>query len=332
MKCKDIQERLSAYIDGITSSEEKTLIDKHLRSCQRCSKSFSELKKTVEHLKKLEETEPPSWLTQKIMAKIKKEAELKKGILQRLFYPLHIKLPIEAVATIFIAVTAVYLYKAIEPQKKLAEAPTEEIITQTQLQEKDLIQKSAEVKKEITPLSPPLQRGESKGGEGGFEKEKPAPAKESIDKTDRYTEAPAANPPISPFSKGGQKGDLKKEKAVQPAGVSVKEEKRQRVAEAEPELKKTLADKKEDVINITISVKNIETSSKEIEKIVIQLKGRIIKKEPSENKNLLTAELDAKKIKELRERLKTMGETKEKLGALEKQEGIVEIKIEIVRE
>ncbi|MBI5042252.1 MAG: DUF2275 domain-containing protein [Nitrospirae bacterium] len=315
MECKDIQERLSAYIDGVTSSEEKTLIDKHLRSCQRCSKSFLELKKTLKHLKRLEEAEPPSWLAQKIMAKIKKEAEPKKGILQRLFYPLHIKLPIEAIATIFIAVTAVYLYKAIEPQKKSAQAPTEEITALTQLQEKDMTQKRAEVDKAG-------QKGDlKKRDEREFEKEKPAPAKESIDKTDRYKEAPAAPAEIA-----------KKEKAIKPAGVSVKEETRQRVAATEPELKKTLADKKEDVINITISVKNIETSSKEIEKIVIQLKGRIIKKEPSENKKLLTAEIDAKKIKELRERLKTIGKTKEKLGALEKDEEIVEIRIEIVRE
>jgi hypothetical protein len=333
MECKDIQERLSAYIDGVASSKEKTLIDKHLKSCQKCSKSFSELKKTVEHLKKLEEMEPPSWLAQRIMAKIEKEAEPQKGILQRLFYPLHIKLPIETIAAIFIAVTAVYLYKAIEPQKRLAQAPTDKITVQTQLQEKDLIPPSAADNPPISPFTKGGQKGDLENwGEKRFKKEKPAPAKEPVAKADRYEEAPAASPPISTFTKEGEKGDLKKEKAVQPAGASVKEETRQRAAAEEPELKKALAEKKEDVINITISVKDIETASKEIEKIVIRLSGRIIKKEPSENKNFLTAELDAKKINELRERLKIIGKAKEKIGALEKQEGIAEIKLEIVRE
>ncbi len=319
MKCKEIQEKLSAYIDSATSSEEKTLIDKHLKSCQRCRESFSELKKTVEYLNKLEETEPPSWLAQKIIAKIKKEAERKKGILQRLFYPLHIKLPIEAIATIFIAVTAVYLYKAIEPQKKLAQAPTEVIARSDVSRSPEQSEGDEAISKGKTAT--PLARKDKRDEKPVIKEAEIAPAKESIDKTDKYKEAPAAPAEIA-----------KKEKAVQPSGVSVKKEIRQKVAATEPELKKTLTDKKEDVINITISVKNIETASKEIEKIIIQLKGRIIKKEPSENKNLLTAELDAKKIKELRERLKTMGETKEKLGALEKQEGIVEIRIEIGRE
>lgn len=317
MECKDIQDKLSAYIDGVLSSEEKTLVNKHLKTCQRCREAFSELKKTVGHLKKLEEMEPPSWLSQKIMAKIRKAAEPKKGILQRLFYPLHIKLPIEAVAAIFIAVTAVYLYKAIEPQKKLAQAPTEVIARN---ESDGAISK----RKAATPLA----RKDEKEEKPVIKEGKIPPAKESVGETDKYTQAPAA-PLISPFSKEGQ-GDLKKEKAAQPAGVSVKEEKRREVAAKEQEFRKILADKKEDVISITISVKNIETANKEIEKIIVQLKGRIIKKEPSENKTLLTAEIDAKKIKELLEKLKPVGEIKKKNEAAEKQEGIVEIKIEIV--
>lgn len=310
MECKDIQERLSAYIDGIIPAEDKAFIDKHLKSCQRCSETFSELKKTVEHLRKLEEIKPPSWLAQKIMAKIKKEAEPQKGILQRLFYPLHIKLPIEAIATIFIAVTAVYLYKAIEPQKKLAQAPIE-VIARNEGDEAISKDKTAK----------PLAHGDKKEEKPAIKESETAPAKEAVDKTDRYKEAPAAPAEIA-----------KKEKAIKPAGASVKEEKRREAAVTEPEIKKTLADKKEDVINITISVKNIETASKEIKKAIVQFGGKVTKKESFKDKNFLTAELNAKKIKELRERLKTMGKTKEKIGALEKQEGIVEIRLEIVRE
>lgn len=308
MECKDIQERLSAYIDGIIPAEDKAFIDKHLKSCQRCSETFSELKKTVEHLRKLEEIKPPSWLAQKIMAKIKKEAEPQKGILQKLFYPLHIKLPIEAIATIFIAVTAVYLYKAIEPQKKLAQAPIE-VIARNEGDEAISKDKTAK----------PLAHGDKKEEKPAIKESETAPAKEAVDKTDRYKEAPAAPAEIA-----------KKEKAIKPAGASVKEEKRREAAVTEPEIKKTLADKKEDVINITISVKNIETASKEIEKIMIQLKGRIIKKEPSENKKLITAELDAKKVKELLEKLKSIGKIKKKIEVLEKHEEVVKIKIEIV--
>ena len=48
-------------------------------------------------------------MTQKIMAKVRAEAEEKKTIFQRLFYPLTVKLPIQAIAVLFLAVTGFYL-------------------------------------------------------------------------------------------------------------------------------------------------------------------------------------------------------------------------------
>lgn len=134
MECNKIQEKLSAYIEGIISSEGKILIDKHFESCQRCKESLDDLKKTIEYVQNLEFVEPPSWLTQKIMTKVRKvrtEAEPKKGLLKKLFHPLHIKLPIGAAATILIAVTAIYVFKTIQPEIKLAKAPSEVTMPQT---------------------------------------------------------------------------------------------------------------------------------------------------------------------------------------------------------
>jgi len=50
MQCNDIQEKLSAYIDGDISSEERMLIDKHLKSCQQCNETLAEMKKTTEYV------------------------------------------------------------------------------------------------------------------------------------------------------------------------------------------------------------------------------------------------------------------------------------------
>src|SRR3990170_3442086 len=125
MNCQDIQQKLSAYAEGIFSPEEKILIEEHLKSCLKCQESLADLRKTIDYVHRLEDVEPPTWLTQKVMAKIKAEAQPKKGIFQKLFYPLHIKLPIEAVAVIFIAVTALYIFKSIQPEIKLAQAPSE---------------------------------------------------------------------------------------------------------------------------------------------------------------------------------------------------------------
>src|SRR4030065_1792104 len=144
MNCQDIQQKLSAYVEGILHPEEKILVDEHRTSCQKCNESLSDLRKTINYVHTLKDIEPPPWLTQKVMAKIKTEAKPKKWILQKLFYPLHIKLPIEAVAAIFIAVTALYIFKNIQPEIKLARAPSEEGIRQIPLQERDTFQKDTE--------------------------------------------------------------------------------------------------------------------------------------------------------------------------------------------
>jgi anti-sigma factor RsiW len=149
MECNDVQEKLSAYVEGIISPEERTLIDEHLTSCLKCNESFADLKKTVEYIHNLEDIEPPTWLTQKVMARIRSEAKSDKGILQKLFYPLHIKLPIEAVAVIVIAVTALYIFKTIQPVVRLAKTPSEHVRTQIPLQEKDTLQKEAKGMKEV---------------------------------------------------------------------------------------------------------------------------------------------------------------------------------------
>jgi hypothetical protein len=54
------------------------------------------------------------------MARVREEAGRKQSILQRLFYPLHIKVPIQALATIVIAVLAFQIYQTNEPEMKQA--------------------------------------------------------------------------------------------------------------------------------------------------------------------------------------------------------------------
>ena len=60
---------------------------------------LEDLRKTVELVKGLEEVEPPPWLAQKIMAHVKDESEKEVGIFRRLFYPLRVKIPLEAFAS-----------------------------------------------------------------------------------------------------------------------------------------------------------------------------------------------------------------------------------------
>ena len=125
MECREVQKRLSAYIEKVVSPKQKALIDAHLKGCKNCKRALADLKKAVTYVQKLEEVEPPSWLTQKVMARVRSEAEAKRGILQKIFYPFHIKIPLEAIALILVAVGTIYIYKSIQPQMQVAQAHIE---------------------------------------------------------------------------------------------------------------------------------------------------------------------------------------------------------------
>ena len=47
MKCNEIREKLSLYLDDELNEDEKKLIDEHLESCHECKKEFEEYKKII---------------------------------------------------------------------------------------------------------------------------------------------------------------------------------------------------------------------------------------------------------------------------------------------
>jgi len=77
----------------MVSPEEQELIEQHLASCRSCSTALYELNRVGEAVKNFKEVEPPPWMKQKIMARVREEAEQRKGVFRKLFYPLHIKVP-----------------------------------------------------------------------------------------------------------------------------------------------------------------------------------------------------------------------------------------------
>jgi len=120
MECSKVRERLAAYLEGAVSAEEGLVIGNHLSSCGECRTAMKDLEKTKAILSSLNEVEAPPWLTEKVMARVREEAEEKGGILRWLFYPLRVKIPIEAVAILLVASLVAYVYKANAPQFEAA--------------------------------------------------------------------------------------------------------------------------------------------------------------------------------------------------------------------
>jgi hypothetical protein len=139
MECAQAREQVSAYQDKLLPQGESRLLEEHLKECKECAKYFRDMRKVLAHVRNLDEVEPPPWMARKIMTKIRSEAEPepKKGIFRRLFYPLPIKLPIQAAAVFLIAVSVFYIYNTMQPDLKIARIPIGENAPQVGIQEKE---------------------------------------------------------------------------------------------------------------------------------------------------------------------------------------------------
>lgn len=127
----DIQRRLPAYCGGDLESAERQLIELHLAECPACRVELADLQTTMRQIRSTPEVDPPPWLTARIMAHIKAAQPEKRSWLQRMFFPLHIKLPLEAVALLMVCVSGYYLSRTVETsleqtrQQQLQEIPAQ---------------------------------------------------------------------------------------------------------------------------------------------------------------------------------------------------------------
>jgi hypothetical protein len=121
MTCKDIDNLLPAYEEDLLPAEEKKGVETHLAACERCRRSLADLGRAQELVRRLGEVEPPPFFEERIMSRVRQEARDKRGLLQRLFYPFYIKIPIQALATVLVAVLAFHLYQQGDQEMKRVE-------------------------------------------------------------------------------------------------------------------------------------------------------------------------------------------------------------------
>jgi len=309
MGCDKIQEQLSAYLDDALSSAEKGIIDDHLRSCPKCRKALANLEMTVSSIKGLNEIIPPPWLTQKIMSSVKAEAERKeRSLLQKLFYPLHIKLPIEAVGIFLVALTALYVFKSMAPELKSVIAPSEETVSEyTAKREKSEPKKKTKKqfqspavtlskKDETASVAPsPQESGKSAAQlpeQFMYDKERP----------DREKRTEVQNVP--------EKNMLMKS-APAPAGTSAPDKfKQEHAPQAAGKMGSGLSEKED--ISLSFTVRDIDSAKRDMEEVFSALGGKVLREEPSSDTLIITGELSSDKLLPLMQKLKTLGYVKER--------------------
>ena len=359
MDCDNVGKKIADYLDGLLPPEEESLVRAHIASCKGCAEAYSDLEKTVRHIKDLDEVEPPAWLTRKVMTRVKEEAS-KQGIWKRFFYPLHIKLPLEALVTVLVAVSALYIFKATEHDTKVAQfrpdrieeqrSPAEDTIRQKGPETVETTKRSAagkteyervpgqavppaELKGEIAQkpgqdnLSPVIDQ--KKAAEKNIPQPPPAPALQMGKK----------DAPADVMERSAESRSADKQKAaggMKYAAPPDKEELAQRPAPAAPAAGIGKAASLEgrisrEAVTLKLYASDIDQANDEIRKQIAKLGGRITGVETVRAKTVLTVEIDSKNFKDFFERLRTIGELREKDPPQGITEGTMKVKIEIAK-
>jgi hypothetical protein len=361
MTCKEIEILLPALLEGVLPTDESKRVRDHLTGCPSCSKALEDLEASGEMVRNLEEVEPPPWLKTRVMARVREEAGQKESILRKLFYPLHIKIPIEALATVLVAVVAWNVYKTGEPEfRQIAPPPAVQEVPHAKVP-------SAPMKAPESAPMPPAMKKEAGERSELREKKAPAPSASNIEdrpmrrqltvreeaKTDAVKPAEpvkAARPATSLLKdeevlKGtGAMGQAEMDRAMQapagdqkrkamkaPVGSFAKEaEKREAAPAASPVLSATQP--AQPVLNMILRARDPGAAAAEATDLLKRLGGHAVKRQFLEGRETLSATIQSERLEAFREKLRGLGKIQEKQTVSSLPAGELSIRIEILPE
>lgn len=185
---EELRSMLPAMAGGDLSKTELALLEQHLAECRECRAELAELQLVLQVMRETPELEPPPWLATRIMAQVREEAASRTGWFARLFLPLKIKLPLEALALVMICATAWYIVQEVErSQQRLQAPPAAEAPAAAPAREADRVSE-AEAPRATVPVTPPSLAVAPKA-------EPPSSAAQVRPEAQRTQAAPAFAPP-----------------------------------------------------------------------------------------------------------------------------------------
>jgi hypothetical protein len=243
------------------------------------------------------------------MTRVRTEAELtKKGLWRKLFYPLYVKLPIEAAGVFLIALTALYVFKSMEPKIKTVMAPSEETVSEYTAKEKDSTPETETRKPSQAPAVTRSRKDETAANAPSLQESSQLPAPPSgqpmYDK----------EPPVKEERAEGRKvleKDMLMKSAPSPAGLSAPDElKQERAPQATGKIRSGSLEKED--ISISFKSSDIDSAKRKLEEVLSDLGGKVVRKEPTSDTLIIIGELGSDKLSPFMQELKMLGYVKER--------------------
>jgi hypothetical protein len=279
------------------------------------------------------------------MARVREEAG-KKSLVQKLFYPLQIKIPVQIFATVFIAVIAVYIYRAggnqmkevatstapvMEFQKDQLPEQKNKIAADEAIQKKEQsvqIEERATPKKDVTPQNV-TATGQHK--EQTTQREERAipqkdlmPERTAVADSDRIKDV---NEEVVSGAKADKYKGAASAKSIAMPLAAVEKKQESRALDAA--MKASQAPQPQSPITkprILLRVDDIHTATVEVERLLKKYEAKNIVRRTIQNKAILIAQLKNQKIKDFTVQLKTIGQIESKdisAGSFENETAVV---------
>lgn len=334
MNCNDIRKLMQAQIEGLLPSDQRALVEGHLRSCEQCRLYASELKRTIETLRGLDEIEPPADLTAKVMRKIRADAPPQKSWIERLFFPLHIKLPVEAMATLLLTVAAILVYKNMTPELRQMDVQVQPQAPATKTMPAEP-EKEIEMKETSQPkqqYEEPRQKEEARPADSAFKMEthdnayikEEKPVGQSAPAVAPTMPAPsssfAPSPALAPAARQAETGKA--------SGMAVREEAVREAAPAAARAKLAAKKAADELAAFTIMVKAPDTARNEVDAYLARNGGELKVLEQTESRIIMTVKLDPAKTGKFLALLRSLGRIKEDKKDLAAESGFFRLVIE----
>lgn len=349
-KCHDIENLLPFYPEGILSDADKRMVSEHLAGCAKCRKELAYLQKASQLVNDLPAVEEPPWFQQKIMARVREEART-KSLAQKWFYPLRFKIPVQIMATLVIAILAVYIYRSGDEQVK-------EILPGAQQPAYEMQQEQAPAPRpqasgQAVPVVPrkksavreeaahDKQAAGNRVARGSVEKSEPpenspdiayeADAGRAKGLAESKDEAYGQFAPRQNETKSAKASMADQERIAEDRALPAMAKKKEYYKMAAPAAPQSLGVSASVLpqASVFVRVDHLNTAASDVEKILAQYDAKKVTKQLAEGEVIIRAEIAGRNWKEVLTKLKGIGQVEEKVTPADPRERVVPVMIEI---
>ena len=126
MNCADAREWFSAYLGAALDPGERSGIEAHLAGCGECRRELERFRQTLALLHRVERPRAPVGFVDRVLAAAAPVPWYGRA-LRALFFPLRVKLPLEAAVLVLLSIGAVYLYERTPEMEHAAREPAPQL-------------------------------------------------------------------------------------------------------------------------------------------------------------------------------------------------------------